>query len=63
MNGAFPPSSNASLLTPDELCLYSNFPTAVEPKSNKYLIHRQGLLLIKMLIKQHVKNARHNTWT
>jgi hypothetical protein len=38
INGAFPPSSNASLLTLDELCLYSNFPTAVEPINNEQRI-------------------------
>ena len=60
INGAFPPSSNASLLTPDELCLYSNFPTAVEPKNNKWRICNSYMraLLIRILTKWHSKKCK-----
>lgn len=61
INGAFPPSSNASLLTPDELCLYSNFPTAVEPKNNKWRICNSYMraLLIRILRKWHSKTVKY----
>ena len=52
-NGAFPPSSNASLLTPDELCLYSNFPTAVEPINNEQWIFNSSIRILGISTEWH----------
>ena len=32
IKGALPPSSKPILFTPEEHCLYNNFPTAVDPE-------------------------------